>query len=96
MGPFNNARTLGCRLRKSVEYPQDGTPLFFGSIKRKSATEGTPTSPPAVGGGTFSGIGGGATSATVHLPPPVAEEDGLSGTSGSRRGSEGSPPKYEK
>ena len=54
--------------------------------------------PPAVGGGTFGGIGGGggATSATVHLPPPVAEEDGLSGTSGSRRGSEGSPPKYEK
>ena len=98
MGPSNNTYDLGCRLRSQLNFPQDGTPLFFGSIKRKSATEGTPTSPPAVGGGTFSGLGGGggATSATVHLPPPVAEEDGLSGTSGSRRGSEGSPPKYEK
>ena len=96
MGPFNNTY-LG-PFKKSVEFPQDGTPLFFGSIKRKSAAEGTPTSPPAVGGGTFGGIGGGggATSATGHLSPPVAEEDGLSGTSGSRRGSEGSPPKYEK
>ena len=84
------------QLQRQISIGQDGTPLFFGSIKRKSATEGTPTSPPAVGGGTFSGIGGAATSATVHLPPPVAEEDGLSGTSGSRRGSEGSPPKYEK
>lgn len=86
------------QLQRQISVGQDGTPLFFGSIKRKSATEGTPTSPPVAGGGvsfSFGGGkgGGGATSATVHLPPPVAEEDGLSGTSGSRRGSDGSPPK---
>ena len=50
MGLFNNTY-LG-PLKKSVDFPQDGTPLFFGSIKRKSAAEGTPTSPPAVGGGS--------------------------------------------
>ena len=92
------------QLQRQISIGQDGTPLFFGSIKRKSATEATPTSPPA-GGGGFSfkdlgaagggggGGGGGAIAATVHLPPPVPEEDGLSGASGSRRGSHGTPPK---
>ena len=84
------------QLQRQISIGQDGTPLFFGSIKRKSTTEGTPTSPPAAGGGgSFGGIGGGATSATVHLPPPL-EEEGLSATSGSRRGSNGSPPKYDR
>ena len=95
------------QLQRQISIGQDGTPLFFGSIKRKSATEATPTSPPAAGGGGISfkdlggagggggGGGGGAIAATVHLPPPVPEEDGLSGASGSRRGSPGTSPKGE-